>query len=198
MKVIRTLSTMLTILFVILLSGAHAASFVVDLDAQKNVRPNLPEPIWSTPNDIVLTLDAGEWTVSPFAGTYTAWNNWSGGPPSHSGWLSQYSIDIGNNGFSQADGDIGDPAQGSSGFFSTPQEALANAQSVTFTLANATSVAFFLAADSVPGDNLGGLSLQVTSTVPSPEPSTLIGLVSILGVGMCFLQRRGKKGKEIV
>ncbi len=152
-------------------ASTTSASFIVDLDAN----PNSP---------VYLTLEAGDYQATPFAGTYTAWNAWasvSGGiddypisfdqrPPV--GWLNSYTI----NDVLYSDGFL----------YYTAEDALANAVTAYFTVETQQTVKFQIQ-DSPVYDNWGGISLDVQRVNSSvPEPATLsllcIGLLGLVGV----------------
>lgn len=153
--------------------ATSSASFIVDLSSN----PNTP---------VYLTLDAGTYEVTPFAGTYTAWNAWSSDAhgdiddyplpaedvvwPTTVGWLNSYTIN--------------DVWYGDGLVYYTPQDALENAETVFFTIATEQTVKFQIL-DTPIYDNWGGISLNVkqAGSTAVPEPATLMLLgVSLLGI----------------
>lgn len=155
-------------------STTDASVIEVHLDAVVDQRP---EGVNGASGGQVFTLGPGIYTVTPFAGDYIAWKATAGvasgcdasGENCTDGWINQYGIDIGNNGFDFAT----DVAVFSTGTFETAALALANAASVQFTLDATTDVAaFFLGFDAANnGDNQGGMSLRVA---PIPEPTSAL------------------------
>jgi len=161
-------------LFILAPLTANAA--VVDLNALTT----------TTANPVELNLTAGTYNVTPFAGTFTSWNAW--GPTSgcdntgancSRGWINNYSIDTPELGtFLVSDG----------GRYATPELALMNALSTTFTLLSDATVKFFIS-DTPYTDNVGGMSLNV-SQVPIPAAAFLFApaLLGFLG-----LRRKAKQ-----
>lgn len=136
-----------------------------------------------------LYLTAGEYFVTPvdqsFAGAkYTAASR--SGPASYE-WGYYLSID-GAPGVKYGYGE--GPPTAEWHYWSTPGQAFSAAPAPSsFTLENDTSVVFYWRDDAF-GDNLGGISLNVTPAVP--EPATygmlLVGMILLAGIH----SRRGK------
>lgn len=138
-------------------------------------------------NPVSVLFSAGTYSVTPIGiadgGQYNAWNAWIGwpNPPSYAGWLNRYGL------FSdEFDIYLDDNIR-----YSTSLEALANAQSTSFTLTDDAMVNFYI--NDNPGDygdNVGGMSLQVTTSVPEP------GVIFLFASGMIYIikvtvKRRG-------
>jgi hypothetical protein len=161
------------------LGAATAASAtVVNLDAKVDRQAD--------GGTVFLELNAGKYSVSPFdntgAGGFDAWNAWSRTTCNDEGvctrgWLTNYAIRIGN----------GDTMDFRSGVFKTPELALENAVTATFTLDEMETVAFFIN-DSNFRDNKGGVSLQVSEV---PLPAGVVLLLTGVG-GLAIAKRRNK------
>ena len=183
----RTRATGRTATAVLLVAGLALASrseatTIIDIDARIN----------TTTNPVTHFFAAGTYDVTPIGvaagGAYDAWNAWgfvagcdSNGENCSNGWINSYSL--------SAPG-LGVPAQTFSdgGRYATPLQALNAAISTQFTIATSGTVNFFIT-DNPYTDNLGGMSLHVTSQ-PIPEPSTVLlfstGMVGLIG----FARRR--------
>ena len=166
---------------------AQAASFkrIVDLNARDN----------DTSNPISLNLSAGTYKVDYIGindgGKYDAWNGWGDGVTSfcngngegcQKGWINSYRISF--EGFSDM---FSSPS-----VYSNPIQAMQNAVDTSFTLKSNTEVNFFIS-DSVYGDNVGGVSLRISSQ-SIPEPSSVLSLFAIGAVSLSIYQRQ----KQIV
>lgn len=138
-------------------------------------------------NATTLSLTAGTYNVSAFAGTYTAWNAWGyikgcdgNGANCSQGWINNYSIETPETGaFRISDG----------GRYATASLALLNALSTSFTLLSDTTVTFFIK-DKPYSDNKGGMSLTISpSAVPIPAAAFLFAPALL---GFMGLRRRAK------
>jgi len=166
-------------LFFITSVTANAA--VVDLNAITT----------TTSNPVSLNLTAGTYNVSPFSGTYKAWNAWSSvsgcdnsGENCSTGWINTYSIDT---------SETSPFITGNSLFrYATADLALLNALSTTFTLLSDATVKFFIS-DHPYTDNSGGMSLNVTLAGPGqvPIPAAAFLFTPAL-LGFMGLRRRAK------
>ena len=115
------------------------------------------------PTPVRVTCDPGDYLVEPIGpadgGLYTARNAWNGnvrgcdagGASCDEGWLHNYRVEPDQ--FTTIE--VGTDA------YSTPEKALANAVTTTFTLSSRGEVAFS-APDSFHDDNVGGVSLRLT------------------------------------
>ncbi|SFK74700.1 hypothetical protein [Methylophaga sulfidovorans] len=155
---------------------ANAAT--VHLDAKTNTSSNAVE----------LNLTAGTYSISPFKdNTYTAWNAWgkvqgcsSDGTGCSKGWINNYSFTTpaGTTNIITSNTDR----------YETADLALLNAVGATFTLLTDATVKFFIN-DSQYGDNIGGMSLNV-SAVPVPAAAFLFAPALL---GFMGLRRRVQK-----
>jgi hypothetical protein len=174
------------------LPAAAVTVAAVDLDARVHVRGgNLDNPVF-------VLLDAGEYTVTPVAGTFTAWNAWfpGGGTSGCSGtacargWVNNWSIftpDSPTLPFQRFGQGTGVPGKAA---FSTADLALSSAVSFMFTLLAPERVGFVIA-DVPVKDNAGGLSLRVDRTDPPaavPLPPALALMLG--GLGALWAARR--------
>ena len=140
-----------------------------------------------------LSLAAGSYTVTPvdtsFAGaTFDAANRFGNVNLPATGWEWDYFYSIGG-----ADGiAVGDGAQGglnNPAYRGSAAAAFAAAPApTTFTLASATDVTFYWLDDAF-GDNIGGVSLNVTSAVPEPGSMALM----LAGVAALALRARRRR-----
>ena len=163
------------------IASITANSAIVDLNARTT----------TTSNPVLLNLTAGTYDVSPFAGTYTAWNAWNNvsgcdnnGENCSKGWINTYSIDTPETGpFITGDSNIR---------YLTADLALLNALSASFTLLSDATVKFFIS-DSNYTDNIGGISLNVTLARPNevPIPAAAFMFAPAL-LGFLGLRRRAK------
>ena len=124
-------------------------------------------------NPIILYLDAGTYNVTPIGindgGLYNAWDYYG----SHHTWINRYMVS--SNEF--------DPfLVGTHVNYRTDLEALAHAESTSFTLVSDEYVNFYVA-DTNYADNIGGISLNVTP-VPLPGAIWLLGsgFVGLIGL----------------
>jgi hypothetical protein len=174
------------------LPAAAVTVATVDLDARVHVRGgNLDNPVF-------VLLDAGEYTVTPVAGTYTAWNAWfpGGGTSGCSGtacakgWVNSWSIftpDSTTLPFQKFGQGTGVPGKAA---FSTAALALTDAVSFVFTLLAPERVGFVIA-DVPVTDNTGGMSLRIDRTDPPaaiPLPPALALMLG--GLGALWAARR--------
>lgn len=164
----------------------------VDLDARVNVRGG------SLDNPVFLFLEAGDYVVTPYAGTFTAWNAWSSsggtagcvGDACAKGWVNNWSIftpDSAAVPFTLLSQGSGVPGRGA---FRTADLALDAALSFAFTLIAPERVGFVIA-DVPVHDNMGGVSLRVEGTGPTviPVPPAL-GLILGAFAGLWLFARR--------
>lgn len=174
------------------LPAAAVTVATVDLDARVHVRGgNLDNPVF-------VLLGAGEYTVTPVAGTYTAWNAWfpAGGTSGCSdtacakGWVNNWSIftpDSGTLPFLTLAQGTGVPGKGA---FSTADLALSSALSYVFTLLAPERVGFVIA-DVPVKDNTGGMSLQIDRTEqPTVVPLPPAIAMMLGGLGALWAARR--------
>ena len=163
----------LILLGLVIMAPITASAAVVDLNSTSNLNP------------VELNLTAGTYNVNPFAGTFTSWNAWgpttgcdNAGANCTKGWINNYSIDTSETAaFLISDG----------GRYSTPELALLNSLSTTFTLLSDATVKFFIN-DSNYNDNTGGMSLNV-SAVPIPAAAFLFAPALL---GFMGLRRKAK------
>lgn len=169
----------ITMSFGMLQPEARAASFnqIIDIDAKLNTRNNL----------VSLMLSAGTYGVDYIGmndgGAYDGWNAWgrvsgcnSNGENCTNGWLNSYVISFKN--FSQI---VTSNNRYSNSFIATQ-----NAVNLSFTLPSDMMVNFFIP-DSVYEDNVGGISLKLSSQ-SVPEPSSMLGLLAIGTLGISTLK----------
>ena len=162
------------------------ATIIFGLSAQVNAATvNLNAKLTTLSNAVVLNLTAGTYNVSPFAGTYTAWNAWNNtegctnGDDCSVGWINNYSI--------MTPTETINIFTSSTYKYQTQQLALLSALSTTFTLSSDSAVKFFIS-DSNYGDNAGGMSLNV-SPVPIPAAALLFAPALL---GFMGLRRKAK------
>ncbi|AFY57732.1 PEP-CTERM putative exosortase interaction domain-containing protein [Rivularia sp. PCC 7116] len=161
----------------------HAASFsrIVNLDAREN----------TTNNAISLNLLAGTYKVNYIGmsdgGNYDAWNAWGEGVTSfcnshgegcRKGWINSYRISF--EGFSDM---FSSPS-----VYRNPLQAMQNAVDTSFTLASNTKVNFFIA-DNYYQDNVGGVSLRLSSQ-SIPEPTSVISLFAVGAISLFIYKRQ--------
>lgn len=170
------MKNMFILLGLLILTPFSANAAVVNLNALTT----------TTANPVELNLTAGTYTVTPFEGNYTSWNAWgptagcdNNGANCTRGWINNYSINTPELGtFLLSDG----------GRYATPELALINALSTTFTLLSDATVKFFIS-DAPYTDNVGGMSLNV-SQVPVPAAAFLFAPAL---VGFFGLRRKAKQ-----
>ena len=141
-----------------------------------------------------LALAAGTYTVTPvdssFAGaTFDAANRFGYASLPTVGWEWDYFYAIGGADAiavgAGAQGGLNNPA-----YRDSAANAFADAPGpVTFTLAAPTNVTFYWLDDAF-GDNIGGISLAVTSAVPETGSLALM-LAGLAALGACARRRRG-------
>jgi hypothetical protein len=161
-----------------------------------------------------LTLAAGTYSATyagiSGGGAYDAWNAWGqvggcdgAGENCSEGWLNQFTIDFGGGHFDSyaalnpAQRVVGTAAQSLADYQAGPllvshDGAADVVGTIQFTLASAQSVQF-LVEDTPYGDNLGGVSIDLSSnSAPGvPEPSTWALIV--MGFGALGAALRARK-----
>jgi hypothetical protein len=164
----------LALLGLITMAPITANAATVNLDALSNT--NL--------NPVELNLTAGTYNVNPFMGAYTSWNAWgtvsgcdSNGANCSKGWINNYSITTPTETIFTSNGVR----------YKTADLALLNALSTSFTLLSDATVKFFIK-DSNYSDNIGGISLNVSS-VPVPAAAFLFAPALL---GFMGLRRKAK------
>lgn len=112
-------------------------------------------------NPVVVRLAAGQYDVVPVGvaqgGAYNAWSPWISATRWWSvyyAWTDDFLVRRGEHG----------------AFYATDVEALAHAESSSFVLASEQAVSFSVA-DSLYDDNVGGMSLLVSSRCPTGQPA---------------------------
>jgi PEP-CTERM motif len=170
--------------------------FTVALGPAQAVGVNLNSLINNIGSPINVFLAAGTYTATPIApptpgALYTAWNAWGGDTSGCTGevctihgWQDAYVI---------ADTGSGDvpPNQRNLGLYDTAAHAFAHASPFQFTLFSAQTISFYID-DTILGDNLGGVSLDVALNA-TPLPGALSLFASGLGVFGLFGWRRKRK-----
>jgi len=137
-------------------------------------------------NPVSILLDAGYYDVTPVSGEEDSWNAWGkttmvDGEVTK-GWINNYSLSSDEfAAYLVTDGIR----------YETPEIALANALSTSFTLTSESYVNFYIY-DIKYTDNIGGMTLRVEKGVaPVPEPSTFLLLGGgLLGLGFCVRKRK--------
>lgn len=183
----RTLSPLVLIVLAFGFASGSAA-VIVDVSSVSNC------PVG---NANQVQLSAGTWVVTPIdensGGAYTAWNAWgsvsgcdSSGANCTNGWLASYSIvapDVPDDGFG-------------GGTYQTPELAFQNeAEGTSFTLQSDQIVSFYIG-DSNCGDNLGGVSLDVSQGVPTlPNAlSVVLLLLALISLSLLVLRSKFRSG----
>lgn len=168
----------LVILGLLAVAPFTASAAVIDLTAKTT----------TISNPVELNLTAGTYNINPFAGTFTSWNAWGSttgcdgaGGNCTKGWLNNYS-------FSSTE--LGTIFMSDTVKYSTPELALLNALSTTFTLLSDATVKFFIN-DSNYRDNIGGMSLNVTQVSAVPLPAAAFLFAPAL-IGFMGLRRKAK------
>lgn len=182
---------MLSVLILLLMSFGVSYAAIININSVTNHELN----------PVSLFLQSGVYTVDPIGvsegGLYNAWNAWNFGQVTGCdangenctlGWINQYQI------WSSEFPDmlITDGVR-----YSTAALALENALGTSFTLLNDSFVNFLLndgPNGSLNWDNVGGISLDVTSdtVAPVPEPSTFL----LLGAGLAGLAVMGIRRRK--
>lgn len=120
-------------------------SYVINLSANSN----------GVDNPVHLTLEEGDYTITPITSHYSAWLAWSSIDNCYTdelciqGWSNQFQYVIDENVNTAGESQ-----------FKTPELALSNATETTFFLGSDTEVSFLLF-DSIYDDNQGGMSLKI-------------------------------------
>jgi hypothetical protein len=185
---------MLRLLFLslsVFLLSTTAWAVTIDLDARENGAPGM-----GNADPVFLQLSAGNHAVVPISGRFTAWNAWSSrgnvtdceGDACRKGWVNNWSIftpDSGDIPFLTLSSGTGDADRRA---WRTPELALANALGLTFTLSQTQRVGFAIR-DNPVRDNIGGMSLSVSSMPVIPLPAAGILLLTGLG-GLVLMSRR--------
>ena len=175
----------------VFLLSATAWAVTIDLDARENGAPAMKNA-----DPVFLQLSAGNYTVVPISGRFTAWNAWSSrgrainceGDACRKGWVNNWSIftpDSGDIPFQTLSSSTGDRDRRA---WRTPELALANALGLTFALSQNQRVGFAIR-DNPVRDNTGGMSLSVSSLPAIPLPAAGILLLTGLG-GLVLMSRR--------
>jgi hypothetical protein len=141
-------------------------------------------------NAVTLDLQAGTYKVTPIAGDFDSWNAWgsvsgcdSNGENCSKGWITNFSIETSLETITIRTSDINR--------YATPTDALANALSATFTILSDEAVKFFII-DHPYGDNIGGVSLDVSAVSAVPVPAAAFLFAPALA-GFIGLRRKAKK-----
>jgi hypothetical protein len=164
---------------ILLASTLLAASFSINA-----ATVNLDALTSTNLNPVELNLTAGTYNVNPFAGAFTSWNAWgsstgcdSTGANCSKGWINNYSITTPTETIFTSN----------SIRYASANLALLNSLSTSFTLLSDATVKFFIN-DSNYGDNIGGMSLNV-SAVPIPAAAFLFAPALL---GFMGLRRKAK------
>ncbi len=124
-------------------------SYVVNLNANSN----------GEDNPIHLTLEEGDYTITPISAHYNAWLPWSSIDNCYTdercvqGWSNQYQYVIDENVNTAGESQ-----------FKTPELALSSATQTTFFLGSDSEVSFLLS-DNIYDDNQGGMSLKIEKSI---------------------------------
>jgi hypothetical protein len=153
-----------------MLASLSVNAAIIDINARTDVLET---------NPVTEFFTAGTYDVTPIGvsqgGLYNAWNPYGVGPY----WAHVYFIE--SDEFLVRRGEY-------LGLFSTELEALAHAESATFTLTADRNVNFGVV-DSFYDDNIGGISLSVTPS-PVPLPPAFLLFSSALAVLFVGVRRR--------
>ncbi len=171
------------------IAASSASATIVNTDSLAN---------YNVANAVPVLLAAGSYTVTPVVGAFTAFNRFSTvsgcdgfGEHCATGWEHSYFITINGvtTGYGQGNGNGGiGPIVPGNAYYATAAQAYAAASGASFTLASATTVGFSIFDDFIP-DNSGGISLDVSATVPEPATwALLVGGFAM--VGFASRQRR--------
>lgn len=140
-------------------------------------------------NPVTLFFEAGNYSVDPVGvadgGLYNAQNIWNWGQVDlpDVGWMHRYAI---------SSLELGEVIIWDGVKYASDIEALNHAISTSFSLSTASDVSFYVLDGGPTWDNVGGISLDVNPSTPTPEPSTML----LLGTGIAGLvgsKRRSKR-----